>query len=127
MPICQRRSTEHDRPQLLASPPASARPSTSISARLRALANVALLNRVPVIPRDPYETAALLNNWLQAIGNGGAFGPDGEWIEYRPANPLREAAGVVAAADAVVRRHERTEWNVLTIRRHATPRTRSPK
>ena len=105
-------------PQLLASP-VRERPAVYVDQPrvCAALANVALLNRVPVVPRDPYETAALLNNWLQAIGNGGAFGPDGEWIEYRPANPLREAAGVVAAADAVVRRHERTEWNVLTIRR----------
>lgn len=104
--------------QLLASP-AGERPAVYVDQpRVRAaLANVALLNRVPVIPRDPYETAALLNNWLQAIGNGGAPGPDGKWIEYSPANELREAAGVVAALEAVVRRHERTEWNVLTLRR----------
>ncbi len=105
-------------PQLLASP-AGERPAVYVDQPrvCAALANVALLNRVPVIPRDPYETAALLNNWLQAIGNGGAPGPDGKWIEYSPANERREAAGVVAALEAVVRRHERTEWNVLTLRR----------
>ena len=37
--------------------------------------------------------------------------------DYSPANERREAAGVVAALEAVVRRHERTEWNVLTLRR----------
>ena len=105
-------------PQLLASP-AGERPAVYVDQPrvCAALANVALLHRVPVIPRDPYEIPAMLNNWLQAIGNGGAPGPDGKWIEYRPANALREAAGVVAAADAVVRRHDRAQWNVLTIRR----------
>ena len=75
-------------PQLLASP-VRERPAVYVDQPrvCAALANVALLNRVPVIPRDPYETAALLNNWLQAIGNGGAPVPDGKWIEYRP--PMR--------------------------------------
>lgn len=45
-------------PQLLASP-AGERPAVYVDQPrvCAALANVALLNRVPVIPRDPYETA----------------------------------------------------------------------
>ena len=72
-------------PQLLASP-AGERPAVYVDQPrvCAALANVALLNRVPVVHRDPYEIPALLNNWLQAIGNGGAPGPDGKWIEYSP-------------------------------------------